>query len=78
MVKRILTETQLAVRSWCGLGSDECGHDPECDVHALLFAANSIRHLVRYEYRLKDHRPALIVNTIDQVLDQLDKDLAHD
>ena len=40
-------------------------------------ALAQIAHLIHYEYRLKDHSPTLIVNTIEQVLDAYDKERAE-
>lgn len=50
--------------------------DLDVDGTPMESALQQIAHLIRYEYRLKDHSAALICNTIEQVLDAYDREVA--
>lgn len=50
-------------------------NDLDVDGTPMESALAQITHLIRYEYRLKDHSPALICNTIEQVLDAYDREV---
>lgn len=74
-------EPAASVRTCRDCGADEpaaqdAAVDSDDDGTPQEWALKEIAHLVRHEYRLKDHDPCFVLNTIGQVLDAYDEECA--